>query len=213
MAEVPPAEAQAPDFGSIGPSGVASAATPRLTYTGHPFPPAGSPKDQDLLGALLRAQAGVTSERAIALKLTQRLGAAGFDPKLAALEAKQPPADASRTAELRTQLRTAWNRVAEIMTSKWLVDPRLGCRQQGVELEVLMGTPPDNPSYSRLPTARAKAKSCLDTELLMLRPLEKANQDLLAVVAEVRSALGLGRGGADGAGGPAESPVPDGRAR
>jgi hypothetical protein len=171
------------------PAGSASAAIPALTYTGKPFPPKGSPADQELIEGLLQAQAGVLSERAIAVKLSNRLAAARYDSRLASLEGSERPDEAARTGDLRKRLYASWSKVSEIMNAKWLVDPRLGCRKTGVELEALMGAAPSDSASAQLPLVRSKARACLDTQLLMLRPLEKANRDLQAVVSEVKSTL------------------------
>ena len=93
--------------------------------------------------------------------------------------------------------------VADIMTRRWPVDPRLGCRQQGAELEVVMGAPSDDSAHARVPLLRKQAQACLERQLLALRPLEKANQDLPAAASEERAALarapGVAARGASGA--------------
>ena len=187
----------------------ASAAAPALTYTGKPFPPPGSPADQALLGSLLQAQAGVASERAIAVRTTQRLGADGVDRDLAALERSQAPGAAKHTGDVRARLLGAWGKVTEVMTARWAVDPRIGCRPEGIELEVLMLATPDSPAAAQLPLARSKARSCLDRQLLMLRPLERANRDLEDAAAETRALLTAAPGRADaGAGASASTGKP-----
>jgi len=178
-----------PELLSIPRSGQASAATPKVAYGGVPFPPPGSQADQELVKGLLQAQAGITSERSIAVQTTQRLGRAGLDAKLAALQATQPAEAAQRTADLRARLHVTWARVADVVSAKWPVDPRLGCRQQGLELQSAMAVAPGAPEPPKAAGARGTARACLDRELLVLRPLERANGELPAVLGEVRTAL------------------------
>jgi len=192
-----PAGPEAPGLPDT-PAGTASAGLPRLTYTGKAFPPEGSAADQELLKALLQAQAGVGSERAIASRTTRWLSDAGLDARLAALQEAQTGEQAARSADLRRRLRRAWADVTEVMTARWMVDPRLGCRQEGIELEVLMGVAPGAPAYAGLPVARTKARSCLERQLVMLRPLERANRALQGAIAEARTALASGSRSAAG---------------
>jgi hypothetical protein len=199
-------------FASIPRSGVASAAQPTLTSTGARFPPSGSPADQQLLKELLQAQAGVAAERSIAIKTTQRLGAAGLDARLAALQGAQAPRpeEAKRTATTRARLQGAWGKVSGVMTAKWLVDPRLGCRQQGIDLEAIMGS---TGAPAKLDAARSKARACLDRQLLVLRPLEQANGELQAAIAEATAALASAPPAAAGSGPGSAPPRPaDGKA-
>ena len=202
----PPAEADL--VPAAPPSGVASRAPPTLSFTGSAFPPKGSPEDQELIRALLQAQAGVVAERAIAVQTTRRLATAGYDSRLASLEGSRSAQEAARTEGVRHRLSASWERVVEIMRSPWFVDPRLGCRGKGVELEVLMGANPTDPASSKLPLVRDKAKACLEAQILMLRPLERANQGLQAAISEANELLRAPGGGLRPKAGSGAPPAP-----
>jgi len=172
----------------------ASTLPPALTFTGKKFPPPGSAADQALLGDLLAAQASMLTQRAWAITATQRLADGGYDGRLAALQATQPPEAAGTTGSLRARLTAGWNEVAGIMTAQWPVDGRIGCRQQGVNFEVLM--PSVDPQASeRLAATRGSARKCLERQKLVLRPLEKANRDLDVVWREAQALLAGAGGG------------------
>jgi len=176
---------------------------PSVTFTGKKFPPPGSPADQALLGELLEAQGAMLSQRAWAITATQRLSDGGYDGRLATLQAAQAPGVAEGTGRLRARLTAAWNEVAGIMTAKWPVDGRLGCRQQAVNFEVLMA-PGAAQASEHFSSARDSARRCLERQRLVLGPLEKANRDLDSAWREAQALLaGPGGSGAGAAAAPA----------
>jgi hypothetical protein len=170
----------------------ATTSAPTLTFTGKKFPPPGSPADQALLGELLVAQGNMLNQRAWAITATQRLADGEYDRRLAALQAAQPSEAAEKTERLRKRLTSAWDEVTRIMTTRWLVDGRIGCRPQAISFEVLMPAAAAKPS-ERLAATRESARKCLDRQLLTVRPLEKANRDLDAAWREANSALASAR--------------------
>jgi hypothetical protein len=171
---------------------------PSSTFTGKKFPPPGSPADQALLGELLEAQATMLSQRAWAITATQRLADGGYDGRLAAVQQTAEPARAEAVRSARETLTAAWNRVTGIMTGKWPVDGRIGCRPQGVDFEVLMAG--DAQASQRLATTRASARACLDKQRPILKSLGAANRDLDAAWREARSILAGATGTPSGAG-------------
>lgn len=188
----------------------AARGVPEMTFTGQTFPPTGSPEDQALLGSMLTAQADMLGERATAIRLMQRLKDGRYDERLAVLAKEGPPEAARHAEDLRRRLAAAWDRDRAILTSKWPVDPRLGCRERGIQFEVLMGAQPGTRAAAELPLARAYAKACLDRQLTAIRPLREATRTLVSVLSEVEAALTAARGDARGvetsAGGAAAAP-------
>lgn len=165
-----------------------SAGMPVVTFTGQRFPPPGTPGDQALLGELLVAQGDMLNHRAWAITATQRLADGRYEERLAALQAAQPPEPARATSALRARLKNSWAAVTEVMTKQWLVDGRIGCRPQGIGLEVLMG-PDESQAREQRAAAREAARKCLERQALMVRPLEAANRKLYGVVREADAAL------------------------
>jgi hypothetical protein len=161
---------------------------PALTFTGKKYPPPGSPADQALLGELLTAQGAMLNERAWAIKATSRLHDGAYDKRLAALQESQPPEAAEKIDRLRKRLTTSWDEVAGIMTRPWLVDGRIGCRPQAISFEVLMGSA-EGQTDERLAATRDSARKCLERQMLMVRPLTKANRALDVAWREADSAL------------------------
>lgn len=161
---------------------------PALTFTGKKYPPPGSPADQALLGELLMAQGNMLNQRAWAITATQRLADGGHDKRLAALQATQPPEAAEKTERVRKRLLATWDEVSRIMTARWFVDGRIGCRPQAISFEVLMPAA-EAQSGERLAATREGARKCLDRQMLTVRPLEKANRDLDAAWREANSVL------------------------
>jgi hypothetical protein len=169
-----------------------------LTFTGKKFPPPGSPADQALLGDLLMAQGNMLNQRAWAIKATQRLADGGYDKRLAALQASQPAEAAEKTERVRKRLTATWDEVSRIMTARWFVDGRIGCRPQAINFEVLM-SPAETRTGERLAATRDSASQCLDRQMLTVRPLEKANRDLEAAWREANLALADATGRGPGA--------------
>jgi hypothetical protein len=171
----------------------AATGRPALTFTGQKFPPPGTQADQALLGEMLVAQGEMLNHRAWAITATQRLADGKFEERLAALQAGQPPERALTTSALRERLHDSWAAVTEIMTKQWLVDGRIGCRPQGIGLEVLMG-PDGSQAREQRAAAREAARKCMERQALMVRPLEAANRKLDAAVREADAALATGQG-------------------
>jgi hypothetical protein len=139
---------------------------------------------------LLLAQGNMLNQRAWAITATQRLADGGYDRRLAALQAAQPPEAAEGTERSRKRLTSTWEEVTRIMTARWPVDGRIGCRTEAISFEVLMPTA-ESKSGERLATTRESARKCLDRQMLMVRPLEKANRALHAAWREANSALAV----------------------
>ena len=167
-----------------------------LIFTGRQFPPPGTPADQALLGELLVEQGEMLNHRAWAITATQRLADGKYDARLAEV-------GGAAAADLRDRLRKAWEAVTEIMTKQWLVDPRIGCRQQGINLEGLMG-PDESQAKERLAAAREAGRGCLSRQGLMVRPLAEANRKLDARIREADAMLGRTPGPAGASGPPAK---------
>jgi hypothetical protein len=161
---------------------------PATTFTGQKFPPPGSAADQALLGELLLAQANMLAQRAWAVMATQRLHDGKYEERLAALRTGQPAEAAGKTGQLERRLVATWGEVTRILAARWPVDGRIGCRPQAISFEVLM-TPVEGDKGSRLEATRASARSCLERQQLVVRPLDKANHDLEAVWREADEAL------------------------
>lgn len=174
---------------------------PTSTFTGKQFPPPGSPEDQAFLGELLMTQADMLNQRAWAVTATHRLTDAGYGKRLGEVQATQAPEAAERTEQVRKRLAAAWDEVVGIMTAKWFVDGRIGCRPKAINFEVLMDSA-EAQKNGRLAAARASARSCLDAQALQVLPLVRANQQLDAACREAEAAIAP-----TGAGGPAAKPV------
>jgi len=166
---------------------------PTLTFTGQKFPPPGTKEDQALLGEMLVAQGEMLNHRAWAITATQRLADGKYEERIAALQAAQPPEAARATSALRERLHDSWAAVTETMTTQWLVDGRIGCRPQGIGLEVLMG-PDESQAKEQRAAAREAARKCMERQALMVRPLQTANRKLDAAVREADAALATGQG-------------------
>lgn len=167
----------------------AAAATPTESYTGHPFPPPGSKDDQALLGTLLTAQASLLNGRALAVRTMQRLHDDAVLERLEQLAAAGPAEQAARLRAVRERVERAWAADRELVARPWPVDPRIGCRQEGIQLEVLMADAARPSDDKGLVAARAAARHCLDKQRAILTPLERANEELVASAAEARAAL------------------------
>ena len=164
--------------------------SPQTTFTGKPFPPPGSPADQALLKDLLLAQSNMLSQRAWAVKATQRLGGSDYERRLRALELRAGQEGRADLERLRTRLRDAWDEVSRLMNARWLVDGRLGCRQSAIDFEVHMAPGPAAATPRLRSAAAERARRCLDRQKACVDPLEKANRVLASAVRDADLALG-----------------------
>lgn len=168
----------------------ASSPAPSTTFTGRKFPPPGAPEDQALLRSLLVTQAALLDGRMLAIRTMKRLHQDGIEEQLARKEAAAgAPAAAAPHRDLRDRLKRAWDADRELVTRPWPVDPRIGCRAEGIELEVIMADAARPGGERRAQAAREAARACLERQSSVLRPLGAANRKLLDVDAEARSAL------------------------
>jgi len=164
----------------------AAAGAPASTFTGRPFPPPGTPQDQALLGSMLTTHAALLDGRMLAIRLMKRLHEDDVMGRLARQEAPAGPDAAARRRDLRERLQRAWDADRELVSRPWPVDPRIGCRAEGIELEVVMA---DAEKPGRAQAAREAAQKCLARQVSVQKPLEAANRTLLAADAEARAAL------------------------
>ena len=180
-----PGAARADGFAPAGP-----ASQPSLSYTGKPFPPPGLPEDQALLRDLIQTQGEVVGQRALGLRTIQRLADDRSEPRLAEAVRKAPPGDRDRLDALHGRFVAAWERVRDLLVRQWPVDPRMGCRQRGIELEVVMSAGLRDPASPQLATAREEARRCLARQQVPVSQLREANAELQATLPLVRAALG-----------------------
>jgi hypothetical protein len=164
-------------------------ATPTRSFTGEKFPPPGLPEDQALIGSMLTTQASIVSDRLWAIRTMNRLHGEGVMDRLAQLAATAPPNAAARTGDLREHLKRAWDADRDLISRPWPFDPRLGCRSQGIALETVMADAHYQDNVERVKALREAARKCLERQTSVLKPLQAANSELMAVAAEARAAL------------------------
>jgi len=155
-------------------------------------PSHGAPQDLALWATMRDEQNQMSVERALARKLYFRLRAEDEDAQLAAL-AKARPELSARIDPLRQRLYAARKTSFDLMSSKWLVDPRLGCRPEMYDLGGAMEALPGQPGGSDLAPAREGALRCQVRLRLVLDPLRKTTRELQAVVADVERFLAANR--------------------
>lgn len=166
-----------------------AASAPTTTFVGRPFPPPGPPDDQALLGSMLTTHARLLDGRMLAIRTMKRLYEDDLLGRLERQAVAAPAPSAGRGAALRERLKRAWEADRELLARPWPIDPRLGCRAEGIELEVVMADAAEPGRARRAEAAREAARRCLARQTSVLTPLEAANEALRTADTEARALL------------------------
>lgn len=177
------------DPGKQAPEAEASDLDAQIPGDGRPS--RGTPEDRALWAAMRDDQNQMSIERALALKLYYRLRNESEDAQLAAL-AKERPGLSTQIEALRRRLYAARTASFDVLSRKWPVDPRLGCRSEMHDLGGAMEALPGQAGGSELGLARDRSLRCQARLRLVLQPLRKTSRDLLAVVEDVDKMLAAG---------------------
>ncbi len=148
-------------------------------------PPRGAPEDVALWEAMGAMHARMQTSRHWAVRTLTELQASRLDLRLDAAAKEKGPPESARLDALRGRFVEAWQKDYLVLTRRWPVDPRLGCRRQRLDLESYMEA-----KAPELAVARAESTECLARMKPPTEEMEAANRQLETVLAEVRAALG-----------------------
>lgn len=148
--------------------------------------PPGTKADVLLWKLAMDSANDVTIQRTQAERLLRRFTGEKTDALLLARVKLEQGAEQKRIHQVRQRLGVAWKGVAEVMASRWPVDPRINCRPFFHDLE---GAMHGGPGAAGVAEARVGIKACLKKLDTVLVPLRKANAQLVAAFAEADQAL------------------------
>lgn len=152
-------------------------------------PPPGSPMDQALWKAASEVDNAIPMSRGESARLQWRVRQGQFNERLEQLEKSGPPEKAKLARETAVKMLAIRDKNYEIITRKWPIDPTRVCSYQLLEFTSALTSGKGPSEKAQQDAARTALKACVDKALLVLKSMERSNEELAAALASLDAEL------------------------